>query len=98
MPYVVSPHGTAPLIERRFLAKQIFDATAGRGYLDGAARVLAVSDAERTQLRALGVADSRICVLPNPIDLANSTSPGRLRGFVSAMASATRRSCCSSAS
>ena len=69
IPYVVSPHGTAPLIERRFLAKQIFDATAGRGYLDGAARVLAVSEAERMQLRALGVADSSICVLPNPVDL-----------------------------
>jgi glycosyltransferase involved in cell wall biosynthesis len=69
IPYVVSPHGTAPLIERRFLAKQIFDATAGRGYLEGAARVLAVSEAERAQLKALGVADSRITVLPNPIDL-----------------------------
>ena len=69
VPYVVSPHGTAPLIERRFLAKQIFDATAGRGYLEGAARVLAVSEAERAQLQALGVADDRIAVLPNPIDL-----------------------------
>jgi glycosyltransferase involved in cell wall biosynthesis len=69
IPYVVSPHGTAPLIERRFLAKQIFDATAGRGYLDGAARVLAVSEAERAQLKALGVPDNRITVLPNPIDL-----------------------------
>jgi len=69
IPYVVSPHGTAPLIERRFLAKQIFDATAGRGYLEGAARVLAVSEAERAQFQALGVADNRIAVLPNPIDL-----------------------------
>jgi glycosyltransferase involved in cell wall biosynthesis len=69
VPYVVSPHGTAPLIERRFLAKQIFDATAGRGYLEGAARVLAVSGAERTQLSALGIHDDRITVLPNPIDL-----------------------------
>jgi glycosyltransferase involved in cell wall biosynthesis len=70
IPYLVSPHGTAPLIERRFLAKQIFDATAGRGYLEGAARVLAVSEAERVQLSALGVAEHRIAVLPNPIDLS----------------------------
>jgi glycosyltransferase involved in cell wall biosynthesis len=69
VPYVVSPHGTAPRLERRFLAKQIFDATAGRGYLEDAARVLAVSEAERAQLQALGVADNRIAVLPNPIDL-----------------------------
>jgi glycosyltransferase involved in cell wall biosynthesis len=68
IPYVVSPHGTAPLIERRFFAKQVFDATAGRGYLERAARVLAVSDAERRQLAALGVPDDRITVVPNPID------------------------------
>jgi glycosyltransferase involved in cell wall biosynthesis len=70
IPYLVSPHGTAPIIERRFLAKQIFDATAGRGYLEGAARVLAVSEAEREQLGPLGVAKSRITVLPNPIELS----------------------------
>ena len=68
IPYVVSPHGTAPIIERRFLAKRVFDATAGRGYLERAARVLAVSEAERQQLRALGVADARIALLPNPLD------------------------------
>jgi glycosyltransferase involved in cell wall biosynthesis len=75
IPYVVSPHGTAPRIERRFLAKQIFDATAGRGYLEGAARVLAVSDAERAQLSALGLADSCVTVLANPIDLQEFDTP-----------------------
>jgi glycosyltransferase involved in cell wall biosynthesis len=75
IPYVVSPHGTAPLIERRFLAKQVFDATAGRRYLEGAARVLAVSEAERLQLAALGLADRRVTVLPNPIDLNEFEPP-----------------------
>ncbi len=75
IPYVVSPHGTAPLIERRFLAKQIFDATAGRGYLEGAARVLAVSDAERVQLAGLGLPSSRVSVLPNPIDVREFDPP-----------------------
>jgi glycosyltransferase involved in cell wall biosynthesis len=68
IPYVVSPHGTAPIIERRFLAKQVFDATAGRGYLERAARVLAVSDAERQQLATLGLPDARVSLLPNPVD------------------------------
>jgi glycosyltransferase involved in cell wall biosynthesis len=68
VPYVVSPHGTAPIIERRYLAKQIFDATAGRGYLEGAARVLAVSDAERRQLEALGVPEGRVTLIPNAVD------------------------------
>ena len=68
IPYVVSPHGTAPLIERRIAAKRIFDATAGRGYLEGAAQVVAVSDAELRQLVGLGVPGDRVTLLPNPID------------------------------
>ena len=68
IPYVVSPNGTAPIIERRFLAKRVFDATVGRGYLERAARVLAVSEAERVQIGGQGVPASRITVLPNPID------------------------------
>jgi glycosyltransferase involved in cell wall biosynthesis len=68
IPYIVSPHGTAPIIERRFLAKRIFDATIGRGYLQHSAQILAVSDAERRQIHALGIQDSRITVLPNPVD------------------------------
>jgi glycosyltransferase involved in cell wall biosynthesis len=68
VPYVVSPNGTAPLLERRFLAKRVFDATVGRGYLERATRVLAVSEAERLQIAGLGVAPSRIDCLPNPVD------------------------------
>lgn len=69
IPYVVSPNGTAPRIERRLTAKLVFDATLGRHLLPGASRVLATSDAEHHQLRAAGVAPARIRMLPNPIDL-----------------------------
>jgi hypothetical protein len=41
---VLSPHGTATRIERRIGLKRIFDRAAGDGILQGAARVLAVSD------------------------------------------------------
>jgi glycosyltransferase involved in cell wall biosynthesis len=75
VPYVVSPNGTAPLLERRFIAKRIFDATAGRGYLEGAAAILAVSDAERRQLIEMGVAADRIAVVPNPIDESEFQPP-----------------------
>lgn len=67
-PYVVSPNGTALPIERRVLAKRVFAATAGRHVLSGAAKVLAVSDVERRQLISAGVAESRIAIVPNPID------------------------------
>jgi glycosyltransferase involved in cell wall biosynthesis len=68
VPYVVSPNGTAPAIERRIVAKHVFDWIAGSDVLARSARVLAVSAAEERQLQRLGVAPSRIRLLPNPID------------------------------
>jgi glycosyltransferase involved in cell wall biosynthesis len=67
VPYLLSPNGTAPRLERRLLAKTVFDHTLGRGVLSGASLVLAVSEAERAQLAALGVAHERIRILPNPV-------------------------------
>jgi glycosyltransferase involved in cell wall biosynthesis len=75
VPYVLAPNGTAPLLERRHLAKRAFDAAFGSSVLRGAARLLAVSEAERTQLHALGIADAAIRVIPNPIDLDEFAKP-----------------------
>jgi glycosyltransferase involved in cell wall biosynthesis len=75
VPYVMSPNGTAPAIERRILAKRVFDWAERRRTLRGASRVVAVTEAEETQLRALGVEDRRIAVVPNPIDEAEFASP-----------------------
>jgi glycosyltransferase involved in cell wall biosynthesis len=69
VPYLVAPNGTAPRIGRRRLAKALFDATLGRGILAGAARLVAVTEAERAQLESLGVPPERIRVVPNPLDL-----------------------------
>lgn len=71
VPYVLSPHGTAPRIERRIALKWMFDHTVGRGVLEGAARLLAVSEAERRQLLALGAPAAAIEVVPNPVELAD---------------------------
>ena len=67
IPYVLAPNGTAPIIERRHVAKRVFDTVVGNGVVRGASRLLAVSDAERRQLLSLGVDGSRIRVIPNPI-------------------------------
>jgi glycosyltransferase involved in cell wall biosynthesis len=75
VPYVLAPNGTAPRIERRQFAKWMFDAAIGRRILNGAARVLAVSDAERRQLTRLGVDPALIRSIPNPVDLDEFTSP-----------------------
>jgi glycosyltransferase involved in cell wall biosynthesis len=73
VPYVVSPHGTAPRIERRLLAKYIFDITLGRGFLRNAACLLAVTEAERRQLHALDAATERIAVVSNPLNESEFT-------------------------
>jgi glycosyltransferase involved in cell wall biosynthesis len=69
VPYLVEPNGTAPIRGRRRLAKAAFDRSFGRGVLRGARGVIAVTEAERAQLEALGVEPGRLCVLPNPLDL-----------------------------
>jgi glycosyltransferase involved in cell wall biosynthesis len=69
VPYVLSPNGTAPRLERRLAAKRLWDAAWGDRDLRDAARVLAVSAAERAQLSALGVPADRVATLPNPVDL-----------------------------
>ena len=68
VPYVLSPNGTAPLLERRYIAKRVFDALGGRAVLDHADAVVAVTDAERRQLVELGLAEDRIRIVPNPVD------------------------------
>jgi len=43
--------------------------------MNGAARVLAVTDAERRQLAGLGVVPERVCVVPNPLALEEFEPP-----------------------
>jgi glycosyltransferase involved in cell wall biosynthesis len=84
IPYVLTTHGTAPRLERRQAAKWLFDQTVGRAVLPEAARVVAVSQAEVTQLRALDVAAGVIRVIPNALDLGQFTPAierGRFRAL-----------------
>jgi glycosyltransferase involved in cell wall biosynthesis len=80
VPYVLTTHGTAPYLEQRKLAKRLFDATLDRHTLAGAARVIAVSEAERRQLLLHGVPPSRVEVVPNPLEIAEATA-GEDRGI-----------------
>ena len=69
VPYVLTPNGTAQLIERRLLLKRLFDAAGGRRVLENADRVTATSEAERRQLLEAGIDDNRVIVVPNPLDI-----------------------------
>jgi glycosyltransferase involved in cell wall biosynthesis len=81
VPYVVSPNGTAPAIERRITAKQLFTKTIGRSLLPGAARITAVSRAEVAQLRGLGIDAAAIVHIPNPIDETEFALPLDPNGY-----------------
>src|SRR5262249_10995966 len=70
VPYLLTPNGTAPpWIERRGLAKRVFDLSLGRGVMAGASRVVAVTKAEHDQLVKTGVRPADIRVMGNPVDL-----------------------------
>lgn len=69
VPYVLAPNGTALNLEQRRVPKQVFDLLFGRRVVDGAASVLAVTQAERRQLSSLGIGIERIAVVPNPVAL-----------------------------
>jgi glycosyltransferase involved in cell wall biosynthesis len=71
VPYVLAPNGTALRIERRHLAKRAFDAAGGRGVLRHADRMLAVSQAEKRQFEQLAVPESKVRVIPNPVDVSD---------------------------
>jgi glycosyltransferase involved in cell wall biosynthesis len=69
VPFLLQPHGTAPLIERRRLAKWIFDRVAGRRVMDDAQLLIALTGAEQRQLLDLEVEPQRIEIVANPIEL-----------------------------
>jgi glycosyltransferase involved in cell wall biosynthesis len=75
VPYVLQPNGTAPLIERRRVAKRIFDLALGRRVIADAARIVAVSRAEREQFRALHIDPDVVALVPNPVDLDEFRRP-----------------------
>ena len=87
VPYVLAPNGTAPNLERLRTAKRIFDALLGQRVMTGAAKLLAVTQAEHHQLTMLGVAGDRIAVVPNPLaidEFIPSPERGRFRAQVGA--------------
>ncbi len=69
VPYVLAPNGTAPNLERRRMAKWAFDVLVGTHVMRGASRLIATTTAEYRQLTTLGLAASRVSVVPNPLAL-----------------------------
>lgn len=82
VPYVLSAHGTLPVIVERKLAKRIYDLLVGRRLLASASRLVAVSTLEAEQYRQTGrIEEGRIRVIHNGLDL-DEFSPLPSRGFL----------------
>lgn len=69
IPYIVSAHGTLPIMVEHQIAKRCYDRLAGRTLLASAARLVAVSPVEAKQYRAAGIRPERVAVVNNGLDL-----------------------------
>jgi glycosyltransferase involved in cell wall biosynthesis len=70
VPYVLQPHGTVDTFFEKGTLKRIFDGLWGHRMLKGAAKLIAVTPAETSQYRNVGVAEDRVEIVPNGIDLS----------------------------
>lgn len=68
VPYVMSAHGSLPRIVHRRAAKAIFDGLVGVRLLRDAKRLVALSNAEKSQYESVGVPPSKISIVFNGID------------------------------
>jgi glycosyltransferase involved in cell wall biosynthesis len=68
-PYILSAHGSLPIIIQRKLPKRIYDLLFGHRILREAAGCLAVSPVEVEQYRAFGVPPKKVEMILNGLDL-----------------------------
>lgn len=69
VPYVLSAHGTLPVIIQRKLFKKMYDLLIGNALLDSASRLIAVSPMEIEHYQQAGVNAGRIRVVYNGLDV-----------------------------
>jgi glycosyltransferase involved in cell wall biosynthesis len=69
IPYLISAHGTLPIIEGRKYAKRAFDRFFWSTLLPGAACLIAVSRVEIEQYLNAGINQKRMRLIPNGLDL-----------------------------
>lgn len=70
IPYVLSAHGTLPIIVQRKFAKRLYDYWFGRSILSHSSRLIAVSQAELQEYRTVPFPIDRIRVVHNGLDLS----------------------------
>lgn len=82
IPYVLSAHGTLPIVVQRHLLKKIFDQLAGRSILTSAQYFIAVASTEAEQYMQFGIDHDQIRIINNGLNLdefINLPTPGTFR-------------------
>lgn len=79
LPFVVTGHGTIPIMERFFKVKRLYDTCVGRWQLNHAAGFIAVSESEKTRMKKFGLPENKIEVIPNGIPTIRASEPGKFR-------------------
>jgi len=70
VPYVLQAHGALPQDTGSTRMKRLFDLLWAKKVILGAAGVIALNETEAERYRTLGVAEEKIAIVPNGIDLA----------------------------
>jgi glycosyltransferase involved in cell wall biosynthesis len=79
VPYVLTGHGTIPIMDRFFQIKRVYDACIGQWQLNHAAGFIAVSESEKTRMKSFGLPATKIEVIPNGITGMPAAEPGEFR-------------------
>jgi len=73
VPYVLQAHGSLPYFAKQNL-KKLYDFVWGNKILHNASRVIALHKTEADQYKKMGVAENKIEIIPNGIDLSEYES------------------------
>lgn len=69
VPYILQAHGSLLSSFQKRLQKQVYDVLVGRTILKDAAKVIALTELEAAQCKAMGAKEDKIEIVPNGIDL-----------------------------
>ena len=73
VPYVLSPHGSLPIMMKGYARKILFERLFGNKILNNASKIVAVSEMEYKQVISKGVLPEKALVIPNAVDLLEDT-------------------------
>lgn len=69
VPYILSPHGSLPIMMKGYGRKYLFEAMFGKKIIKNASRIIAVSNMESDQVKQHNIDPQKVTVIPNAVDL-----------------------------